>query len=349
MANLFIQTAYLGDLFLSIPTLRRIKKLYPDEKLVLFCRKGFGQTFLELGLIDEFIEIDKSKNTWKDAKKELQKESYNLIVSVHQSFRTALIVSQIKANVKIGYSAWWNFWAYSSSHKRIMNWPEPLRQLALLSSLDSGLNESLEKIKNKYLNENTQRDIKDNKAIPEWASLSIRTRILENKINLEKFGLPQKFIVIAPGSVWPTKRWTESGYKKLIQQLPMPCVLIGSSNEAEICNTISKEVEQTWNLCGQTTLLETLNLMTRASLTISNDSGAQHMSSAAECPTLSLFGPTVLDLGYRPWHHKVRVAEIDLNCRPCGKHGAKVCPLGTHDCMRKLSVQKVRDLALELL
>lgn len=317
----------------------------------MFCRKGFGNTFLELGLIDEYIEIDKSKKTWKNAVKEMQKQKYHLLISAHQSFRTALIISRLEADIKIGYSAWWNFWVYSHTQKRKMNWPEPLRQLALLKSLDPELRESLEnlKINEEFLNENTQRDIKLDKVIPDWASLTIRSQVLKQELDLNDYTLPKEYIVIAPGSVWPTKRWTENGFIELIQKLDNPCVLLGSQNELDICDRIASRTTQIWNLCGKTTLMETLFLMAKAKLTISNDSGAQHMSSAVDCPTLSLFGPTVLDLGYRPWNNNVRVAEIDLNCRPCGKHGAKTCPLGTHDCMKKLSVHKVKALACELL
>jgi heptosyltransferase II len=51
-------------------------------------------------------------------------------------------------------------------------------------------------------------------------------------------------------------------------------------------------------------------------------------------PTVAVFGPTTLDLGYRPWQNRALVVQKDLECRPCGKHGAAKCPLGTHACMK---------------
>jgi heptosyltransferase-2 len=43
-----------------------------------------------------------------------------------------------------------------------------------------------------------------------------------------------------------------------------------------------------------------------------------------------------------------RALRLGLDCQPCHPHGPRQCPLGHHDCMRKLPVEKVWD-ALELL
>jgi heptosyltransferase II len=58
-ANVVIQTAFLGDLILTIPFLQRLKLLFPEKCLILVCKKGLGQFLLECKIIDEFVEIDK--------------------------------------------------------------------------------------------------------------------------------------------------------------------------------------------------------------------------------------------------------------------------------------------------
>jgi len=66
-----------------------------------------------------------------------------------------------------------------------------------------------------------------------------------------------------------------------------------------------------------------------------------HLGSTAGTPTVSIFGPTILEFGYRPWNARAEIVQIDLSCRPCGKHGAKKCPLGTHACMKGISSRVV--------
>lgn len=310
-----------------------------------------GQIFLDLNLIDAFVEIDKAIGSWSEVNKKLEMKKYHHVISVHQSFRTAWIVARLKAENKLGYKKWWNFWAYQQGLLRNEEWPESLRQLALFSILDEDLKRKLHELgqKNTFQNAMTQIDLQANRSIPDWASCSIKQTVLAKDINLKSLNLPNDYVVIAPGSVWPTKRWTESGFIQLIQSLPLPIVLVGSPDEKDLCARIASSAEDIFNICGKTSLLETLYVMAHSRLTISNDSGAQHMSASVECPTLSLFGPTVLSFGYRPWYEKARVAEVDLPCRPCGKHGAKECPLGTHDCMKKLKVEEVMKLARQLL
>ncbi|MBX3039322.1 MAG: hypothetical protein KF789_01280, partial [Bdellovibrionaceae bacterium] len=58
-ANVLIQTAFLGDLLLSIPLMKKMKSLWPEEKLLLVCRKGLGDFFVKTGLVDGLLEIKK--------------------------------------------------------------------------------------------------------------------------------------------------------------------------------------------------------------------------------------------------------------------------------------------------
>jgi len=65
-------------------------------------------------------------------------------------------------------------------------------------------------------------------------------------------------------------------------------------------------------------------------------------------PLVSIFGPTTPSQGYTPWNKKSRVVEIPLDCRPCGAHGHNKCPIGTHDCMKKISPEMVWAKSQEL-
>jgi heptosyltransferase-2 len=67
------------------------------------------------------------------------------------------------------------------------------------------------------------------------------------------------------------------------------------------------------------------------------------LAALVSAPTVGIFGPTILEFGFRPWNSNAIVVEThkQLTCRPCGKHGPQVCPVGTHECMESINVETV--------
>lgn len=333
MKILVIQTAFLGDVLLSIPTLLRLKSLYPQSELTLLCRKGVGEIFRELKLADIVVELNKkNKQDFKKTFSELKNKQYDLLICPHQSPRSMFMSLSFKARQKIGFKEWWNGFIFTKSLQRPIQLPDALRQLSLLSLIDSESKQAIENY---------------NKQIPKIAEMGLKNKILNHsKYNeiTSKYKIPKNAIFISPGSVWNTKRWTADGFTKLAQNVGEQVVFIGSPDERELCTQISNQVPGSLNLAGQTSLFELLVLMTTGRVLVSNDSGAMHMGSVAELPTVAVFGPTVLSLGYEPWQKKSIVVENkELKCRPCGKHGHQKCPIGTHECMKSISSQIVLE------
>ena len=70
------------------------------------------------------------------------------------------------------------------------------------------------------------------------------------------------------------------------------------------------------------------------SLFITNDSGPMHIASAFGVKTLAIFGPTNW-IETAPYDKEnSRILRLNLPCSPCMK---RVCPLGHHACMDKLT------------
>ncbi len=164
-------------------------------------------------------------------------------------------------------------------------------------------------------------------------------------------GENKKTIALAPGSVWPTKMWTLEGFADVARyflQKGFHVSLIGSKDELPLANELLRRVPGLGSHVGEFSLVQSLEFLKGCALVLANDSGAQHMAAAMGTPCVTLFGPTTLKLGYRPWQNRARVAQIDLECRPCGRHGAKKCPLGTHACMKNLAAKHVIEKMLEL-
>ena len=151
-------------------------------------------------------------------------------------------------------------------------------------------------------------------------------------------------ICVAPGSVWPTKRWKVESFSELVGRLlrsGFKVQIVGSGADQPECDRVAAENPGAENLCGKTSLSDLFNVFQKARLLISNDSGAMHVAASVGLPTLAVFGPTVPEFGYRPWQKNVRLMQTQLPCRPCSAHGTKKCPIGTHDCMKLITVDTV--------
>lgn len=159
---------------------------------------------------------------------------------------------------------------------------------------------------------------------------------------------------ISPGSVWATKRWLPDRYAALIRRLDREygyrSVLFGSSGDRPLCAEIAAESGvDPLNAAGALTLLQSAALAARCSAVVSNDTGMGHVAAAMDTPVVALFGPTVSAFGFVPHGPGHRVVETPLDCRPCSSHGGNRCPIGTHDCMRGITVEQViEDVSVQL-
>lgn len=313
------------------------------------CRKKWGEIFLETNLVQQVIEIDKrNKESIKDAQEKLFKEKFDLLISPHESVRTALFVWRIKANNKIGFKKWWNLFVFNKTIKRDLSLPDAIRQVSLLSLIDNNLQNKILDYK-KHLSQ-YPHELKnlDRFPIPDWASMNLSNEL--NKVS-KKIDTKPNTVFIAPGSVWPTKRWQPAGYREVAIQLiksGFNIVFVGSAEERELCEFLQKEIPESTEIAGRTTILELVLHFQKGQFLICNDSGAMHVASLVNLPTISIFGPTVLKQGYEPWQDHSLVVQKELSCRPCGKHGHINCPIGTHECMKAITANEVLAKISEL-
>ncbi len=153
-------------------------------------------------------------------------------------------------------------------------------------------------------------------------------------------------IGFAPGSVRETKKWPGEYFSILLDLLAEDDVFvffIGSDDDRTLCERIIGKSSNgnCVNLAGELGLLLSAAVIDRLDLMISNDSAPLHMSNAVDTPVLAFFGPTVREYGCYPYRDKDRMMEVALDCRPCGTHGGKACPLDHHDCMRMIRPEAV--------
>lgn len=158
---------------------------------------------------------------------------------------------------------------------------------------------------------------------------------------LDSQNIGGQFIVLAPGAAWATKRWPH--FAELATTLDRPVVIIGGPLDRAAGEAIAKAApSRVYNGAGQFSLTQSAAIIAQAAVVVSNDSVALHLAVALGRPVVAIVGPTGPAPGFAPIEPSgTVVAHPDLACRPCSRHGHTRCPLGHHRCMRELGVDRV--------
>lgn len=93
------------------------------------------------------------------------------------------------------------------------------------------------------------------------------------------------------------KLWSIDAYialgNALMQAIPnLRIAITGTSNESFLAKKFEKNVANTINLVGKTTVSDLRALMQRADLFIAHDCGVFHIAAASNVPIVGLYGPT---------------------------------------------------------
>jgi len=159
----------------------------------------------------------------------------------------------------------------------------------------------------------------------------------------ETFGFAPKLnAVLCPGAEYgPAKRWPAERFGALARELAalgFTCHLLGSAGERELCDRVVAASGGTARaLAGRTDLGQAIDLIARADLVVSNDSGLMHVAAALGVAQVALFGSSSPE-HTPPASPKARILWLKPECSPCFQ---RVCPLGHFRCMRELETSQV--------
>lgn len=318
---LVIHTAYIGDVILITPLLRAIKKMFPYCYLSVIVIPSTQVILSKNSYVDEILPFNKKRNkirSFLNLLKKIRSRNFDIALLPHSSVTSALLAFLGGIKQRIGFDRWFA--------RHFLTIRIPFREGV------HRIEKNLDLLK-PYTNEifSLQTEI-------------ITSSLIQSRIDELVLKFPQKkLIAVAPGSIWFTKRWLESYYKKLIQELNKAgffVILIGSPKEEKICRRV-KPKDNYYIAAGKFNLLESAEIIKRCDLMICNDCGALHIANAVNTDVFAFFGPTTKDIGYFPFKRKDKIFEMQLSCRPCGSHGSKKCPLGHHDCMGKIKPEIV--------
>ena len=156
------------------------------------------------------------------------------------------------------------------------------------------------------------------------------------------------YACLAPGAEYgPAKRWPSRHWSGLADRFAaqgLQAVVLGSAREQLLAEAICSKSNSAINLAGKTDLADVVDLAAGCRIVVANDSGLMHVAAAAGRPVVALYGSTSPE-DTPPLSASARSLFLGLSCSPCRK---RVCPLGHHDCLEKLTIDRVMDAARAL-
>ena len=333
---LLFHTAFIGDIILMLPLAQTLRARYPAAAITAVSVPQAAPVLRNHPAVDRIITYDK-KGSERGLRgiltlaRHLRALRFDIAFVPHRSLRSAVVVWLARIPRRIGFS--------TSSGRVLFTDVVPYgkalheieRNLSLLRPLGTDDAEL---------------------RLPELHPRAEDRKVVDALLRSYHMRWPSfnadSMVAIAPGSVWLTKRWPAEAYTALVRALVAGgwgVVLIGGPEDQGLCHSIAEAAGKPGtilNAAGAFTLLQSAELLRRCNVLVSNDSAPMHLGVAMQTPVVAVYGATIPGFGFAPLGKRDRVVEIEgLACRPCGIHGGNTCPIGTLECLRRISHERV--------
>lgn len=323
MKFLIIRFSSIGDIVLTTPVVRCLKQQVPDAEIHFLTKFSFSKVVDSNPYIDKFFFLN---NDWDLLVHELKGENYDYIIDLHHNLRTIKLKRTL--NVK----------SFSFNKLNVQKW--------LLTNLKINRMPDVH-IVDRYLETVQSFGVKnDGKGLDYFVPK-------EEEVNQND--LPHShalgYIGLVIGAAHATKKLPVHKLKELCAALDHPVVLLGGPEDRSVADEIAAvDPVKIYNACGKFSINESADLVRKAKLIITHDTGLMHIASAFKKPVISIWGNTVPAFGMTPYFGNNPVAShkfeiTSLGCRPCSKIGYEQCPKKHFKCMELQDVQQIAAMA----
>lgn len=329
---LVIRMDRIGDVVLTTPTLRAIRKDFPEATVALLVRSYTKDLMLNNPNINELLIFQDQRIFLFELMRQLIKlksYAFDLVIILHPNFWANFLSFASRATYRLGYDA-----------------------------AGSGFFLTM-RISNTRL-QNPRHEVEANLDVVRNIGVDITDKHLEVSVTDEGESFAQDFlkdnaiqpndilIAVHPGGYYHYTRWPTAGFAQvcdsLIDRYKAKVMLVGSLSEMGLVREILREMRNApLVVAGKTSLTQLISLLKRSSLFIGNASGPMHICCALNVPVVAIFGNTVLTNNYQkwgPWGEGHIVVSRNLDCANC--QPADCLSL---DCMRLITANDVCQAA----
>lgn len=281
MNILVIKQTSLGDVLNATGHLRALKQQYPDATLTLLTDIRSQPIFRHNTWVDEIILIDRydiKRNWWRHplrvareilrVRKEVRRREYELAFDLQGLAKSVLFLYWARARKKFVKGNWWGIQGLRDKKLHAL---AEMDQVLSLAGVDTG---------------NTEMVL--------TAGESEKRSVDQRLDDINPASRP--LIVISAFSRWVSKDWPLANYRAVIQAFQDRYLILmtGTGDRQQEIDRMLKGGTglSAVNLAGSLSLLEFVELVSRAELVLTGDSFPMHVSAALKTPVAAIFGPT---------------------------------------------------------
>ncbi|MDZ7317030.1 MAG: glycosyltransferase family 9 protein [candidate division KSB1 bacterium] len=336
---LILRLSSIGDILLTTPLLRILRDRYPKARIDFVIKAKFLDLMRTNPHLDRLwpLHAEKGFAELRSLKRQLESVDYDVILDLHNNFRTAYLRTGLGAPV---------FKLRKYKFKRF-----------LLVKFGIDLYRRIRPVYLRYLDAAAALGIGDDGRGLEFFIDPLEAENITGYFQENGVLKSDLLFAVAPGAGFAAKRWPQEYFVELLQKLlaehsDAKVLLLGDQSDHSLCAAIAAALPRgkAINSAGRLSLMGSAAALSRCRLFIGNDTGLMHMASALKLPLVAIFGPTTRQLGFFPTGEQSRVVEHKtLSCRPCTHMGRPTCPQKHFKCMREITPDQIRPVVEELL
>ncbi len=332
---LVLRFSSIGDIVLSSPLLRVLRKRFPQSQIDYVTRKDYAELVRfnqNINFTYEF-DINLGFRGLHELRTRIRKEGYDLFVDIHGSLRSLYV-------------------AAFPGHSSVVRVDKRKKERSALVRHKKDLYKEIVPVSQRYIETVEKYGVKDD---GKGLELHIPDTVLSGasgKMARLKLSEYEMVIGICPTARHATKCWPRDRFvalgARMAKEWGAKILFFGGPADFEYCRVLADSVEAeagigcTSNFCGQLTLLEAAAAMDLCDLVVTNDSGLMHIAEARQRNLVAIFGSTVRQFGFFPQNtNSIVIERKELRCRPCTYIGRASCPEKHFRCMEEITVQEV--------
>jgi len=320
---LVIRFSSIGDIVLTSPVVRCLKQQVPDAEVHFLVKDKFHSIVQHNPYIDKVHVL---AHSWELMIEELKTEDYDYIIDLHHNVKTLRVKKALSAG--------------SAGKLKAFSFYKLNIQKYLLTALKINLLPKVH-IVDRYLKTVESFGVKnDGQGLDYFIAEEEKTKLKDIPASHQA-----GYIACVIGAAHGTKKWPLHKWKQFCTEIKHPVILLGGPEDREAGDAIASVDDiKVYNACGKFSLNESADLVRKAKLVITHDTGLMHIAAAYKKPIISIWGNTVPAFGMTPYFGAAMVPDVILQvqklwCRPCSKIGYNKCPLGHFKCMEKIAVE----------